>query len=223
MTFSIAARCSASGQLGLAVTSSSIAVAARCAFARTQVGAALTQNVTDPRLGPRMLDLLEDGLSCAEALQGVVGSTIHASHRQLALIDATGEAATFSGEHCLGINSTAKGQDCVSVGNLLDNREVPEAVVNHFADSSGPLAQRMIDALLAGLAAGGEAGQLQSAGLLLVDDVSWPVADLRVDWDDDPLNAINTLWARYEPQLQDYRIRGLNPDDAPSYGVPGDP
>jgi len=81
----------------------------------------------------------------------------------------------------------------------------------------------LIAAMRAGLAAGGEAGPIHSAGLKIVDRVSWPIADLRCDWTQDcPIEAIATLWGIYKPQLDAYVQRALNPDEAPSYGVPGD-
>jgi uncharacterized Ntn-hydrolase superfamily protein len=73
------------------------------------------------------------------------------------------------------------------------------------------------------LKAGGESGPVHSAGMKLVREMSWPVADLRVDWSDDcPVEGLASLWAIYEPQLEDYVIRARNPATAPSYGVPGD-
>ena len=74
----------------------------------------------------------------------------------------------------------------------------------------------------AGLAAGGEAGPVRSAGLLMVDRVPWPVADLRVDWHDAPIAELAQLWALWQPQLDAYVTRALDPDAAPSYGVPGE-
>ncbi len=75
----------------------------------------------------------------------------------------------------------------------------------------------------AALDAGGEAGPIHSAGLKIMGSVSWPIADLRIDWDDeDPISALASLWNRYFPQMDDYVERALSPDTAPSYGVPGD-
>ncbi len=74
----------------------------------------------------------------------------------------------------------------------------------------------------AGLTAGGEAGPVRSAGLLLADKVPWPVADLRVDWHDDPIGELARLWELWKPQLDAYVTRALDPDAAPSYGVPGE-
>jgi uncharacterized Ntn-hydrolase superfamily protein len=80
----------------------------------------------------------------------------------------------------------------------------------------------VIAALHAGRAAGGEAGPIRSAGLVVVDREAWPIADLRVDWHDAPLTALAALWDMWAPQMQDYVMRALNPAAAPSYGVPGD-
>jgi uncharacterized Ntn-hydrolase superfamily protein len=80
----------------------------------------------------------------------------------------------------------------------------------------------VLAAMQAGLDAGGEAGPIHSAGMKLVDQVAWPVADLRVDWSDAPLAELAKLWTVYEPQMEAYVTRALNPTEAPSYGVPGD-
>ena len=87
MTFSIAARCAETGAFGVAISSSSICVASRCAFVRASAGAALTQNVTDPRLGPRALDLMAEGLSAVDALARVAREAEHIGWRQLAAVD----------------------------------------------------------------------------------------------------------------------------------------
>ncbi|TNF58782.1 MAG: DUF1028 domain-containing protein, partial [Rhodobacteraceae bacterium] len=87
----------------------------------------------------------------------------------------------------------------------------------------GHLGDRLVAALRAGLAAGGEAGPVRSAGLLIVREVAWPVADLRVDWTEgDPIGELAALWALWKPQMRDYVTRALDPTAAPSYGVPGD-
>lgn len=224
MTFSIVARCPRSGQFAVAVSSSSPAVAARCAFARAGVGAVTTQNVTDPRLGPWVLDLLASGASAAEARDIVVRNCTFPAYRQLTIIDRDGRTALWSGEQALGINATGEGRNVLSAGNLLASPAVPEAVVRSFEQSDGAeeLGQRVIAAMQAGLAAGGEAGPVRSAGLIVVDREAWPVADLRVDWDDAPVTRLATLWTLWKPQMHDYVTRCLNPEAAPSYGVPGD-
>ena len=101
MTFSIAARCAKTGQFGVAISSSSPAVAARCAHARAGVGAVCSQNVTDPRLGPAALDMLAGGKSASEAIEALVASRADIDHRQLSAIDASGRTSTFSGSATL--------------------------------------------------------------------------------------------------------------------------
>ncbi len=222
MTFSICARCPASGMFGLAIACWSPAVAARCAHVRAGVGAVASQNVTDPRLGPRGLDLMAAGASAEQALAVLVGSAPHIEHRQLALIDGAGRTAFWSGRQTLGLHGAAVAEDAVCAGNLLANAEVPSAMAAAFGASSGSLGARLVAALAAGLAAGGEAGPVHSAGLLLVREVTWPVADLRVDWDEAPIAALERLWDLWAPQQDAYVTRALDPRQAPSYGVPGD-
>jgi uncharacterized Ntn-hydrolase superfamily protein len=223
MTFSIAARCRQTGLLGIAIASSSPAVAARCAWARAGVGVVATQNVTDPTLGNRGLDLMEKGASAVQALDILVASAPFIDYRQLALIDAAGGTAVFSGAKALGTHNTAQGQDAVAAGNLLAHDGVPAALVKAFEASKGHLAIRLLAAMDAGMTAGGEAGPIHSAGLLVVDKLTWPVVDLRVDWaDEDPLGQLRKVWDIYAPQLGAYVSRALDPREAPSYGVPGD-
>jgi uncharacterized Ntn-hydrolase superfamily protein len=223
MTFSLAARCATSGRFGIVVSSSSPAVAARCAHARAAVGAAASQNITDPSLGHRLLDLLASGLPAPEAMTQLVASAPHAEFRQLTCVDAAGRVSSHSGERTLGRHAAAEGVGCVAAGNLLADEGVPESMVDAFEDAAGDdLGDRLVGALIAGLAAGGEEGQVRSAGLLLVDAVAWPVADLRVDWHGEPVHELAGLWKVWKPQLDDYVARALDPTQAPSYGVPGD-
>ncbi len=222
MTLSLAGRCAETGMLGAAVTSSSICVASRCLFTRAGVGAGLSQNVTDPSLGVRMLDLLEAGADADTAISQVVAEANHIEWRQLVLLDSSGSFALHTGEKVLGRHATAEGKQCVAAANLLANEEVPQTMVTAFEQSSGHLAQRLITALEAGIAAGGEEGPVRSAGVQVVHKVSWPVVDLRVDWDENPLPKLRTIWNEYQPQLEPYVTRALNPEAAPSYGVPGD-
>ncbi len=223
MTFSIAARCAETGMFGLAVSSSSPAVAARCAYARAGVGAVASQNITDPTLGPKTLDLMAKGLSAPDAVEKLVAETDFISYRQLTAIDKEGRMAHFSGEGTLGVHAVAEGLDVVCAGNLLANDQVPQAMATAFATAQGHLGDRLIAVMRAALEAGGEEGPVHSAGLLLVRDVTWPVADLRVDWhESDPIGALADLWDLYKPQLDAYVTRGLDPREAPSYGVPGD-
>lgn len=223
MTFSIVARCAETGMFGLAISSSSPAVAARCSYARAGIGAVASQNVTDPALGPTTLDLLAAGHSASEAIARVVKEGRFMDYRQVLAVDANGQTAIHSGPNSLGIWTEARAENVASGGNLLANDTVPQAIVDGFLASSGHLGDRLIAAMRAGLAAGGEAGPVHSAGMKLVDKVAWPVADLRCDWSEDcPIEAVATAWEIYKPQLDAYVQRALDPREAPSYGVPGD-
>lgn len=222
MTFSIAARCPQTGMLGIAVSSSSPAVAARCAYARAQVGAVGSQNITDPTLGPKLLDLMALGAAAPDAVRIVVGSAAHISYRQLVAIDASGRTSVFSGSRTLGTHAAAEGDGVAAAGNMLSSKAVPERMLSAFIGSTGTLGTRLLAAMRGGLDAGGEEGPVHSSGLLIVRDVSWPVANLRVDWSDaDPITDLERVWALYEPQLEAYVTRAIDPSSAPSFGVPG--
>ena len=222
MTFSLVARCADTGMFGVAIASSSPAVAARCAFVRAGTGAAASQNVTDPALGPRCLDMMAGGLG-AEAAAAEIGRTAaHAAYRQVLAVDAVGGTGVHSGARALGLWSHAQGPDVAAAGNLLAKEGVPRAMADAFAAARGPLGDRLLAALRAGRDAGGEAGPIHSAGLLMAREVPWPVADLRCDWTEGcPVEAVGAAWAVYAPQMDDYVRRALDPRAAPSYGVPG--
>ncbi|MCY1288552.1 hypothetical protein D9M68_273620 [compost metagenome] len=223
MTFSIVGRCAETGQLGIAISSSSIAVGARCPWLRAGVGAVATQNVTLPALGPQILDLLEAGLAPAAALDKALGSNGYSQYRQVTVIDQHGASALFTGAEALGVHHALAGEQCVAAGNLLAERAVIAAMVEAFEHAGGCLAERLLAAMHAAMAAGGEAGPVHSAALKVVGDLVWPIVDLRVDWADaDPLGELDRLWQAYRPQMNDYLVRALDPTKAPSYGVPGD-
>lgn len=223
MTLSIAAWDETSGQLGAAISSSSISVSSRCLHWRPGVGIALSQNITDPRLGPRLLSLLQDGVDVEAAIAAVAHSTSYIHYRQLGLVDDRGNTALFTGDALLGCYASAQGKHCVAAGNLLANESVPTAMTRAFEQTGGSFGSRILTALEAGVAAGGEAGPLHSAGMLIGGEPSWPLAELRIDWDEDPIAKMKVGWQVYEPQIDDYVTRAYNPDDAPSYGVAGDP
>lgn len=217
MTFSLLG--ADGSEVGLVISSSSPAVAARCAYVRAGVGAAATQNVTDPRLGPALLDALG---TPEGALAKVRAQAPHVEHRQIVVLDARGNGAAWSGAQALGVHGRRVGRHCVAAGNLLASEDVLDALVEAFA-APGMLAERLLAGLRAGLAAGGEAGPLSSAGLLISEArVPWPVVDLRVDHSDDPVGDLCELHDLYAPLREDYVTRALDPDRAPAFGVPGD-
>src|SRR5437868_5587817 len=139
MTFSISARCAKTGMMGIAISSSSPAVAARCAHAKAGAGVVASQNITDPALGQRGLVLLGDGLSARETLATLLDGYAFASYRQLAIVDRDGGTAAYSGEKALGVFGTFEGKDCVAAGNLLATADVPQQMVRAFEASTGHL------------------------------------------------------------------------------------
>lgn len=220
MTFSLIARCAQTGQFGMVISSSSPAVASRCSHLRAGVGAVASQNITDPALGPILLAAMSNGAK--RAMAEVTENRPFIEYRQLLAIDAQGQVAIHSGGQVLGIWGQATGRDCAAAGNLLADTGVPEAMVAAFVAAIGPFGDRLMVALQAGLAAGGEAGPVHSAGLKIVDQLDWPVADLRIDWANDPIGMLQTAWDVFAPQMAAYVQRALNPSVAPSYGVAGD-
>jgi len=208
---------------GVSVCSSSPAVGARCGFARAGVGAAASQNITDPALGEALIAAMAAGASAPRALADLTATQPHLSYRQLIAVDAGGETAAFSGTRTLGVHATAQARNVAAAGNLLANLATPEAMVEAFLARAGPLGERLIGAMQAAIASGGEAGPVHSIGLKIVDKLSWPIVDLRVDWAHDaPVDRLQALWDIYAPLADDYVTRALDPERAPSFGVPGD-
>ena len=224
MTLSLLAHCPDTSQFGMVIASSSPAVAARCSHARAGVGVAASQNITDPALGTALLVQLSQGLTATEAMKATVAVTPHIAHRQLMLVDGQGGTAFHCGAGMLGVWAVADAANVIAGGNLLAHDGVPHAMIAAYTSATGTFGDRLIAALRVGRDAGGEAGRLHSAGLLMVDTLSWPVADLRCDWTDQcPVETLAAAWRVYQPQMQAYVQRAQSPDQAPSYDVPGDP
>jgi uncharacterized Ntn-hydrolase superfamily protein len=223
VTFSIVARSADARMFGVAIASSSPAVAARCAHARAGAGAVASQNITDPSLGPRILEALARGTSTQAALAAALAATPFGAYRQLLAVSGEDPPLAYSGARALGIAATATGMHAAAAGNLLARADVPAAMITAFAAAAGHLGECLLAALHAGLERGGEMGPIHSAGLLIVREVPWPIVDLRVDWtEDDPVAALSAIWDIYAPQIDDYVRRALNPAAAPSFAVPGD-
>jgi uncharacterized Ntn-hydrolase superfamily protein len=224
VTFSIVARTPGAHYFGVAIASSSPAVAARCAYARAGVGAVATQNITDPTLGPTLLESLSRGGAAEVALDAALGATPFAAYRQVLAVPAQGAPVVHSGVHALGVAACARGTDAAAAGNLLASSDVPSAMIAAFETAGGHFASRLLQALRAGAERGGEAGPIHSAGVLVVRDLSWPIVDLRVDWTDgDPVSELVRIWEIYSPQIDAYVQRAIDPTRAPGFGVPGDP
>ena len=136
MTLSISARCPESGQLGIAISSSSMAVGSRCPWLLPGVGAVASQNITLPSLGPQILSALEAGASVEQALNLALAEDRFREYRQVAAIDANGDTAVFSGEFTLGIGGALAGDNCVAAGNMLAGPGAPAAMGGAVAISN---------------------------------------------------------------------------------------
>jgi len=212
MTFSLAGRCEHTGAVGAVIASASMAVAARCVAVRAGVGAVCSQSTTDPGLRGALLEAMAGGLGASDALAAVVGRTPDIAYRQLAVVDAAGGSAAYSGELALGEARDACAAGAAAAGNLLADPGVPAAMLAAFGDRAGDsLGERLIAALAAGLAAGGEVSPVRSAGMVIAESVAWPVTDLRVDWHDDPVEQLAGLWRLWQPQAESYVRRALRP------------
>lgn len=225
MTFSIVAR-DGRGAFGSAICSSSPAVAARCVTLADGVGAVNSQNITDPRLGPLIIERLRAGESAPDALGAVMSGpddSRTADFRQVLVVDADGRTAVHSGARALGVFGDASGDGIVAGGNLLASDAIPSLMVDTFTAASGEMEHRLLAAMRAAMEAGGEAGPVHSAGISVVRDAGWRVTDLRVDWTEgDPIAELGDLLELWLPQRDAYVSRALAPDEAPSFGVPGD-
>ncbi|WP_030690564.1 DUF1028 domain-containing protein [Streptomyces globisporus] len=223
MTFSLIVR--DGERFGVAASSSSPAVFARVAHLRPGVGAATSQNITDPTLGTSLLSGLAEHSDAERALTDVTGAARNArsiDYRQLTVLGRSGPGFAHSGARTLGTYASATADGAVAAGNMLSGPHIPGVLLDAYAAAGGELEERLLAALGAAVAAGGEEGPVHSAGLAVVADVDWRVTDLRVDWADEPVDRLGELLDVWLPQRDDYVRRGLDPATAPSYGVPGD-
>lgn len=213
MTFSIVGRCERTGMVGMAISTSSIAVTGRCVWVRGKVGAVATQNITDPALGTRILDLMAAGTPADRAVEQGAAENLHRAYRQISAIDVRGGTGHYTGVNASPVAASKIGRDCVAAGNILANDTVPAAMVRRFETETGiHLAERLLRSLESGLDAGGEHGPVHSAGLLVAHEQAWSIVNLRIDWaDEGPIAQLRALWEAYQPQMQDYLTRALDP------------
>jgi uncharacterized Ntn-hydrolase superfamily protein len=193
-----------------------MAVGSRCAWAEANVGAVLTQHRTDPRLGPKILELLKRGSSPEGVIRDLERSDPNLGWRQLAVVGADGKGAVFNGARITSALNAKVGRNCASAGNILRNHAVVDAMISTFEENEDQaLAERLMRAIEAGDAAGGELKQVKSAALLVVHRESFPFVDLRVDLNPRPLVELRFLWELYQPSADNYVVRAVEPDKAP--------
>jgi uncharacterized Ntn-hydrolase superfamily protein len=204
MTWSIVAR-DASGAFGVAIASKFFAVGALCRHVRSGVGAVATQALVNPLYGTAALDLLAQGCTAEEAIAQVIAADDGREHRQIHMIGATGGAAVHTGASCVEWCGHAIGEGFSVAGNMLAGPQVIEQTAAAFrsADPALPLAERLMAALAAGEAAGGDKRGKQSAALLIYTTEEYSALDIRVDDHPEPLQELRRLYdkslERYQP------------------------
>src|SRR5919199_3481549 len=198
-TFSIVAFDPETDSLGVAVQSKFLAVGSIVPWARAGAGAVATQAMANFNYGPRGLDMMAEGSSARDTVEGLISADENRERRQLGVVDAGGRAATFTGSECFDWAGGLTGEHYAAQGNILVGRETVEAMAMTFEDTSGELAGRLLAALDAGQQAGGDSRGRQSAALLVVREGGGyggdndRVLDLRVDDHPEPIRELIRL------------------------------
>ncbi len=196
MTWSIIARDAATGRIGIAVSTCAFAVGARVPHIQTRAGAIATQATTNIYFGARGLALMAAGVGAEDCLRLLLDADPGRGHRQVHAMDANGRFAARTGADCVPWCGSVAGPGCSIAGNMLAGPEVLDATAKALeANAAVPFARRLIAALRAGEAAGGDSRGRQSAGLLIHDGEEHAALDLRVDDHTDPLAELARLEA----------------------------
>lgn len=203
MTWSIVAHDPATGALAVAVTTCNLAVGASCPFLRAGVGAVSTQSMSNRYLGPAVLDGMARGLSPRLALDAALAGDEGRGLRQIHAVDARGRIAAFTGANCVEWCGSVAGDGFSVAGNMLAGEAVVQATAETFAAQRGlPLPERLMAALQAGQAAGGDRRGRQSAALMLTTTEDFPDINLRVDDHAAPLDELARLLALWRSQAE---------------------
>jgi uncharacterized Ntn-hydrolase superfamily protein len=201
-TFSIGARDHASGMFGVAASTRLPAVGVLVPYARAGVGAIATQARTNPLLGYDGLDLLQRGYDAAETLKILLGSDPEPERRQVGIVDSQGSSAAHTGAEADPWRGHVTGDGYAVTGNLVVGEEVVLAMAAAFEASEGEvLPERLMRALEAGQAAGGDKRGKQSAAVTTVKDQPYPYVDLRVDEHPDPIAELRRIYEVFKVQM----------------------
>lgn len=203
MTWSIVARDPETGAFAVAVTTCNLAVGASCPFLRTGVGAVSTQSMSNRYLGPAVLDAMARGLPARLALESALAGDEGRGLRQIHAVDAQGRVAAFTGANCVEWCGSVAGEGFSVAGNMLSGEAVVTATAEVFARRTDlPLPERLMAALHAGQAAGGDRRAKQSAALMLTTTEDFPDINLRVDDHAEPLDELSRLLALWRAQAE---------------------
>jgi uncharacterized Ntn-hydrolase superfamily protein len=195
-TYSIVARDPDTGELGAAVQSHWFSVGSIVTWARPGVGAVCTQSIAEPAYGPRLLDALEGGAAPGDALRALLADDGAAGYRQIAVIAPSGPPATHTGAGCIACAGHAAGDDFSAQANMMASEAVWPDMAEAFARATGPLSRRLLAALRAAEAAGGDARGKQSSAMVIVPPEGEPwqrTVDLRVEDHPEPLDELERL------------------------------
>lgn len=204
-TFSIAARCPRTGMLGVAVSTAVPAVGGLCPHVRAGVGAVVTQAWVNPYLGFGSIAALESGAEAAQALERVLDGDKSRDVRQLGIVDAKGRSASWSGKNCTPWYGHRIGPGYAIQGNMLTGSEVLAAMETAFVGSEATeLAERLLLALEAAQAVGGDKRGKQSAALLVHHVEDYPWVDLRVDEHRYPVAELRRIWCIHLLQVRPF-------------------
>lgn len=218
-TFSIAARCARTGMFGVAVSTAVPGVGSLCPFARAGVGAVATQSWVNPYLGIDGLRLLAQGLSAPATLEQLLAGDPGRNVRQVGIVDKNGESAAWSGPECVPWFGDSTGPDFAVQGNMLVGRETVSAMAEAFQRTEPlDLPERLLAALEAGQAAGGDKRGKQSAALLVVHTEEYPYCELRVDEHRHPVAELRRIYEVARHQLLPF-VRGLPTRRSPLGGI----
>ena len=226
MTYTIAARCHRTGQLGIGIATFSLAVGGYCPLVKSHVGAVSSQAYADPRLRRTAMRLLEIGYSPAGILAELRANDPYFEYRQIGIVDRDGRVAAHTGAHTRPWTGHAVGEGYAVFGNHLDGEHVLEAMSGAFERTEGgDLDDRLLTSLEAGREVGGQQAafpdwpdQDRSAALIVYEDEDYAVMDLRVDSHQTGIAELRRLWAEYRPYIPwYYRTRVKDPENAPSH------
>jgi len=190
--------------LGVAIATRFFAVGALCPHAASGVGALSTQALVNPHYGRQGLELLRAGVPAPEVVQRLTAPDEGRAHRQLHVIDAAGRIGQFTGKECIGWAGATSGDGFSVAGNMLANARVIEETARAFSQSRKPFAERLIAALEAGEAAGGDKRGKQSAALLVFSKEEYADLNLRVDDHAEPLAELRRLYQKAHERFIPY-------------------
>ena len=211
-TFSIVARCPRTRMFGIGIATSSIAVGARCIYAKAGIGAIATQASTDPRLGITGINLLRMGFSAPKVLAELMASDPYIDKRQLSIVDKDGRSVSHTGAENRVWCGHVNGQNVAVAANMVGGEQVVKAMAERFERTPDlPLEERLLMAIEAGHDAGGESAGEHSAGLLVVDREVFPRVDLRVDEHAMAVAELRRIFEVYRPLIEYFQERAVNP------------